>query len=100
MQKFLLPLACGLALAFTSHAQTINQRVDNQRERIAAGRADGQLTNREARQLRADDRGVKKQERAERRADGGHLTAGQRRQMQGELNQDSRQIHRERMRGR
>ena len=43
MQKFLLPLACGLALAFTSHAQTINQRVDNQRARIAAGRADGQL---------------------------------------------------------
>ena len=100
MQKFLLPFACGLALAFTSHAQTINQRVDNQRDRIANGQADGQLTNRQARQLRADDRGIKHQERAERRADGGRLTPGQRGQMQRELNQDSRQIHRERVGGR
>lgn len=100
MKKTLWPLVCGLLLTFASHAQTINQRIDNQRERIAAGRADGELTRRETRQLRANDRGVQRQERAERRADGGHLTRGQRAQMQGELNQDSRQIHRERMRGR
>lgn len=100
MQKFLLPLACGLALSFASYGQTINQRVDNQRDRIAAGRADGELNRRQARQLRGEERGIKAQERAERRADGGRLTAGQRNQLQGELNHDSRQIHRERMRGR
>ena len=98
MQKFLLPLAGGLALAFTSQAQTINQRVENQRDRIAAGRADGQLNRRQARQLRGEDRGIKAQAHAERSADGGHLTAGQRQQLNGELNHDSRQIHRERVR--
>ncbi|QKG56508.1 hypothetical protein GKZ68_07595 [Hymenobacter sp. BRD128] len=100
MKKFLLPLACGLPLAFASHAQTINQRVDNQRDRIAAGRADGELNRRQARQLRGEERGIQAQARAERRADGGRLTAGQRQQLNGELNHDSRQIRRERLRGR
>ncbi|WP_223649628.1 hypothetical protein [Hymenobacter psoromatis] len=97
MQKFLLPFACGLALAFTSQAQTINQRVENQHNRVAAGRADGQLNRRQARKLRGEDRGIQAQAHAERRADGGRLTAGQRQQLNGELNHDSRQIHRERV---
>ncbi len=100
MKKSLLLLTTGLLLTVAAHAQTINQRIDNQRDRIAAGRADGELNRRQARQLRGEERGLKQQERAERRADGGRLTPGQRGQMQQELNQDSRQIHRERMRGR
>lgn len=100
MKKALFVLTAGLLLTVVAQAQTINQRVDNQRDRIAAGRADGELTRRQARQLRGEERGLKQQERAERRADGGRLTAGQRGQMQQELNQDSRQIHRERLRGR
>ncbi|QKG52428.1 hypothetical protein [Hymenobacter sp. BRD67] len=102
MKKSLLLLTCGLALAATSasHAQNINQRVNNQRERIAAGRADGQLNRREARQLRGEEKGLKAQEHAERQANGGRLTTGERRQLQGELNHDSRQIRRERVNGR
>lgn len=99
--KRMLPFMLGLAFIGTvAPAQTINQRVANQRERIAAGRADGELTRRETRQLRGEERGLKQQERTERRADGGRLTPGQRGQMQQELNQDSRQIRQERRRGR
>ncbi|MGI4884747.1 MAG: hypothetical protein ACRYFR_07275 [Janthinobacterium lividum] len=101
MKKYLLLLVSALVISAT-HAQTapVNQRLANQRARIAAGQADGQLTNGQARRLRSEDRGVRAQARAERAANGGRLTGGERRQLNGELNQDSRQIHRDRARGR
>ncbi len=75
---------------------TIHQRLENQNDRIQAGTADGQLTNGERRRLRADDAGVRAQAQAERKADGGKLTAGQKQQINQELNQDSRKIYRAR----
>lgn len=97
MKKYLLLLAGGLLCA-AAHAQTapINRRVENQRDRIAAGRASGQLTGQEARELRGEERGIKAQARAERAANGGRLTGQERRQIKGELNHNSRQIRRER----
>ncbi len=97
MKKYLFLLAAGQC-ATVAHAQTapINQRVENQRDRIAAGRASGQLTGREARNLRGEERGIKAQARTERAANGGHLTGQERRQIKGELNQNSRQIRRKR----
>lgn len=98
MKKYLLLLA-GSLLCGAAHAQgPVNQRVNNQRDRIAAGRADGQLTGREALRLRGEERGIKAQARAERTANGGHLTGQERRQTKGELNHDGRQIRRERVR--
>ncbi len=98
MKKYLLLLA-GVLSCGAAHAQgPINQRVNNQRDRIAAGRADGQLTGREARHLRGEERGIKAQARAERAANGGRLTGPERRQSKGELNHSNRQIRRERVR--
>ncbi len=104
MKKSLILLTCGLALAFSSHAQqggqrNVNKRIQNQDQRIAAGRADGQLTRHEARQLKGEERGIKQQANSERRANGGRLTGGERQQLNQELNQDSRQIHRDRKAG-
>ena len=109
MKKYLLLLSCGLASSLTSyaasgphpmaHAHPIGLRLARQNARIRAGRADGELTNAQARQLHGEDRGIRAQAQTERAADGGRLTQGQRTQLNQELNQDSHQIHAERAAG-
>ncbi len=94
LKKLLLVLLCGTALAHTSAAQNVNGRLNNQRQRIDNGRATGELSQGQARELRGEARGVQQQVRAERQANGGRLTGGERRQANHELNQDSRQIRR------
>jgi hypothetical protein len=75
---------------------TVNQRLENQHDRIQAGKQDDQLTKSEATHLRADDAAIRAQERVYRQANGGKLTKGERKQLNKELNQTSRQIHRDR----
>jgi len=97
----------GIALsAATAFAQTppapqddkptINQRLENQHDRIVNGTKDGQLTKGERTTLRADDAAIRAQERVYRNANDGHLTNHERRQLNHELNRTSRQIHRDR----
>jgi hypothetical protein len=100
--------AFALAIAFSAPAlaqsapasddkpMTVNQRLENQHDRIQAGTKDGQLTKGERTQLRAEDAGIHAQERVERQANGGKLTASERRQLNRELNHTSRQIYRDR----
>jgi hypothetical protein len=76
--------------------QSVNQRLENQHDRIQAGTRDDQLTKGERTHLRADDAAVRAQERVYRQANGGTLTTGERRQLNRELNRDSRQIYRAR----
>ena len=75
---------------------TINQRQENQKDRLQAGRKDDQLTQAEATRLRAEEAGIRAQEKVERKANGGTLTAGEKAQLNRELNRTSRQIHRAR----
>jgi len=75
---------------------TVNQRLENQRDRIQAGKQDDQLTKGEATRLRADDAAIRAQEKVYRRANGGTLTRGERKQLNRELNRTSRQIYRDR----
>jgi hypothetical protein len=70
-----------------------NKRVENQRERINEGVKTGKLSEQQAQQLRANDRAIKVQEHAEVRANGGHLTPAQQRQLNQEENANSRLIH-------
>ena len=55
----------------------------------------GELTAAEAKTLRGEEAGVKAEERAEVKANGGHLTKGKQKQLNQELNQDSKQIYAE-----
>jgi len=85
----------GIASAQTPypHPHGINQRLRDQNARIEQGNDSGQLTRREDRHLdRRDDR-VQRQERRDRRTDNGHLTADERRHLNGELNRDSHAIY-------
>lgn len=75
---------------------TVNQRLENQHDRIQAGVKDDQLTKGEATHLKADDAAVHAEEKVERKANGGTLTNGERRQLNRQLNRNSRQIYRDR----
>jgi len=89
-------LGLGLTASLASAQAPVNQRLENQRDRIQAGKTDDQLTKREATHLRADDAAVRAQERVYRKANGGKLTKGERQQLNRELNKSSRQIYRAR----
>lgn len=75
---------------------TINQRLENQRDREQAGAKDDQLTKGEATHLRADDAAIRAQEKVYRKANDGKLTQGEKKQLNKELNRTSRQIYRKR----
>ncbi len=73
----------------------VNQRARNEDKRIAQGLKTGKLTPAEAQQLKGEVAGVKAQEKAEVKANGGYLTKTEQKQLNQELNQDSKQIYAE-----
>ena len=90
--------AAAAALAATlvpmaAQAQGINQRLNNQHQRIRQGVGSGQLTRGEQGRLNRRDAYIHGQERLDRRFDNGHLTGGERRQLNHELNHSSRRIY-------
>jgi hypothetical protein len=107
MMRTMITFVAFLALTGPAFAQTesgaadpdrpsINQRLENQQDRIQAGTRDDQLTKGERTQLRADDAAIRAQERVYRQANDGTLTRGERRQLNRELNRNSRRIYRDR----
>ena len=77
-------------------ARTVNQRQENQKDRLQAGIKDDQLTKAEATKIRAEEAGIRAQEKVDRKAHDGKLTTGEKKQLNRELNRTSRQIHRAR----
>jgi hypothetical protein len=70
---------------------TINQRKENQQDRIANGIQDGQLTAGETKHLEKKETELNQEERDMRKLDNGHLTAADRatlNQQQNKLSQD------------
>ncbi len=61
-----------------------------------AGIKDDQLTKAEATKLKADDAAIHAEEKVDRKAHDGHLTPAERRQLNRQLNRDSRDIARAR----
>ena len=72
----------------------VGQRRENQQDRIAQGIRSGQLTPGETAKLEKQQQGINKQVAADRRANGGPLTASEKKQVNKEQNQASRNIHR------
>jgi hypothetical protein len=92
-------LVAGSALAQTTTPEnppTINQRLEDQHDRIQAGVKDDQLTKGEETHLKADDAAVHAEEKVDRHANDGKLTTGERKQLNRQLNRNSRQIYRAR----
>jgi len=77
----------------------INQRKENQQDRISQGIRSGQLTPREASHLESREAHINRQEARDKAANGGHLTAGERAQINREQNRTSRAIYRDKHNG-
>ena len=73
----------------------VNQRLENQRERINEGEKSGKLTPEQAKQLHQDDRNIRQQEREMAAQNGGHVTKTEQRALNQEENQESRKIYQE-----
>ena len=71
----------------------VGQRRENQQDRIAQGIKSGQLTPSETAKLEKQQQGINKQVATDRKANGGTLTATQKKQINKEQNQASRNIY-------
>ena len=72
----------------------VGQRRENQQDRIAQGVKSGQLTPGEAAKLEKQQKTIHKQVAADRKANGGTLTASEKKQINKEQNHASRNIYR------
>ena len=84
-------MATGLAVAQDS--RTINQRRENQQDRIAQGVRSGRLSPRETANLETREARLNHEMRNDRRAHDGHLTAPERRQINRQQNRLSKSIY-------
>lgn len=79
---------------------TIQERKENQQDRIAQGIKSGQLTPGETKNLETKEAGLNKEERDMRAADDGHLTAADREKLNNQQNHLSNQIYDDKHNGR
>ncbi|HTZ98998.1 MAG TPA: hypothetical protein VMB02_01625 [Candidatus Aquilonibacter sp.] len=78
----------------------IGQRRENQQDRIAQGVRSGQLTAGETSRLENQQQGINREARADRQANGGHLTGADRRAINQSQNRASRNIYGKKHNGR
>ncbi|MDR3419233.1 MAG: hypothetical protein P4L83_23900 [Nevskia sp.] len=74
----------------------VNQRLDNQQQRIQNGVADGQLNAKQAARDEKRDANIAQRESADEAKNGGHLTKREQRNLNKSLNKNSRKIHKQR----
>jgi hypothetical protein len=83
----------GTALTAMTNAQTINQRRENQQDRIAQGIKSGSLSAGEAARLETKEARLNRQIHDDREDHNGHLTNAERAQVNRQQNKLSRQIY-------
>jgi hypothetical protein len=86
-------LGLSTTLGMCQTSATINQRKQNQQERVAQGVRSGQLTARETRNVERREVSINHEEHAMRRADNGHLTRADRTALTRRQNRTSRAIY-------
>ncbi|MBS1798338.1 MAG: hypothetical protein JSS95_00790 [Acidobacteria bacterium] len=79
----------------TTPPPTINQRKENQQDRIAQGVKSGQLTAGETQHLEKQESAINHEERSMRAQDNGHLTKADRSLINKQQNQESKRIYRD-----
>lgn len=92
IRLFALSLVAGLAVP--AFAAEVDAREANQQARIAQGVRSGQLTPGETANLERKEGAIHQEIKQERAANGGHLTAAQRAQVNRQQNRVSNQIYR------
>ena len=97
MKNNMFPFVVGGVLllgSFSAFGQSINGRRTEQQDRIAQGIRSGSLRPGETARLENREQGINQQIRADRQANGGKLTASERRQVNRRQNRASRHIYR------
>ena len=100
MSAVLLPLYAQNAAPAPEKEGRIQQRKENQQDRIAQGVKSGQLTAGETSNLEHKEARVNREVRNDRKANGGTLTAQEKRQVNRQQNRLSRNIYRDKHNGR
>jgi hypothetical protein len=77
----------------------VNQRLDNQQNRVQAGVADGQLNAKPATRDEKQDANIAQRESKDEAKNGGHLTKNEQQNLNKSLNHDSNRIHKQRTAG-
>lgn len=90
----ILAACLTLAVAAPALAAEVDQRAENQQDRIAQGVKSGQLTPGETARLERKEARIDRQIQRDRAQNGGKLTPAERRQINREQNRTSRQIYR------
>ena len=95
-----MTVVLGSALGlFSASAQTINQRRENQQDRIARGVKSGQLTAGETSNLEKKESAFNQGVRTDRALNGGKLTNGENKIASAQQNQMSKQIYNDKHNG-
>jgi len=71
----------------------VDQRRENQQDRVAQGIKSGQMTAGEAAKAEKQQKGINRQVAADRKANGGTLTASEKKQVNHEQNAASKNIY-------
>jgi len=95
-----MPAAFAQQAAPNNDPPTINERKENQQDRIANGVKSGELTAGETRNLETKESALNREEHGMRAADNGHLTAGDRTVLNHQQNKLSHQIYNKKHNGR
>jgi hypothetical protein len=77
----------------------VNQRLDNQQNRIQKGVADGQINAKQEARDEKHDSNIAQRESADQAKDGGHLTKQEQRNLNKSENKNSNRIHKQRTQG-
>ena len=91
----LSPTAIFAQAPATTTPATINQRKENQQDRIAQGVKSGQLTAGESSRLEHQEAGINKEEAGMKAQNNGHLTKQDRKTIKQQQNQESKRIYRD-----
>jgi hypothetical protein len=73
----------------------VNRRLRRQNKRIKQGVKSGELTKSEAKELKTKDKAIHAEEHEMRKEDGGKLTQADKKELNQELNQNSKEIYQE-----
>jgi Skp family chaperone for outer membrane proteins len=74
----------------------VNQRLDNQQQRIQNGVADGQINAKQEARDESHDANIAQRESRDEAEHGGHLTKAEQRHLNKSLNKNSGRIHKQR----
>jgi hypothetical protein len=95
MAGLMLPAAAQTSTTPAAAPATINQRKENQQDRIANGIQSGELTAGETKNLEKKESEVNQEERDMRKLDNGHLTAADRATLNQQQNTLSKDIYKD-----